>query len=72
MSVNTKIFCPLLFFRCWVVADRGDFNIEVFNVDYGNTAIINKRDASLTVPHVWDLQPAVRPFKIKGMVLVIY
>ncbi|XP_063433919.1 uncharacterized protein LOC134715580 isoform X2 [Mytilus trossulus] len=52
-------------YRSWIIADRRDFTIEVFNVDYGTTAVVSKQDASLTVPEVWDLQPLVRPFRIK-------
>ncbi|CAC5366100.1 unnamed protein product [Mytilus coruscus] len=52
-------------YRSWIIADRRDFTIEVFNVDYGTTAIVSKKEASLTVPEIWDLQPLVRPFRIK-------
>jgi hypothetical protein len=67
-TIDSMVTVILLYFscRCWIVANRQESTVEVFNVDYGNTAVVNKKDTSLTLPDIWDLQPAVRPFRATG------
>ncbi|XP_033729670.1 uncharacterized protein LOC117318851 [Pecten maximus] len=53
-------------FRGWITAERPGFKVDVFFVDYGNTATMDKFKTSLTIPEVWEIKPMVRPFKIIG------
>lgn len=51
-------------FRGWITAERPNFKVDVFFIDYGNTSTMDKFKTSLTIPEVWETKPVVRPFKI--------
>ncbi|KAK3096800.1 hypothetical protein FSP39_003416 [Pinctada imbricata] len=52
-------------FRAWIISDpREGFKVDVFYVDYGNMARVNKGETSLTLPDAWELPVNLYPFRL--------
>lgn len=54
-------------YRGWIVGEKSDHrSVNVFFVDYGNTATMDRRHASLTTPYIWETKPILQPFAVSG------
>ena len=53
--------------RGWIINDIvAKKQLDIFYVDYGNVARIDKRQACRTIPEIWDSLPNLYPFRIAG------
>lgn len=45
-------------------------SVNVFFVDYGNTATMDRRQTSLTTPYIWETKPILQPFAVSGQAFI--
>lgn len=64
--------CILSFHRGWIVGEKSDHrSVNVFFVDYGNTATMDRRHTSLTTPYIWETKPILQPFAVSGEAFIL-